>query len=165
MPTGGWMRQSPLSFPMAAKPSSLCTPSGPTGREPSSSTAKATGSRCTPISLWGFVASVSIRRSLFIGALPVALSVWAAETSQWFLAGQEGKCIPLSTLAKKGPEFQDIKSPYQLVEKMRAAGHKAEIKEHKAGTRPAVEVRVPSKDLYVMFVEASACAPDQSGKK
>ena len=87
--------------------------------------------------------ALRIRRSLFIAVLPVTLSVWAAETGEWLLAGQEGKCIPLSALTKKGPEFQDIKSPYELVEKMRAAGHKAEIKEHKAGTRPAVEVRVP----------------------
>ena len=86
---------------------------------------------------------------VFSAALPtilsLTLSVWAGETSEWLLAGQEGKCIPLSTLTKKGPEFQDIKSPYQLVEKMRAAGHRAEIKEHKAGSRPAVEVRVPSR--------------------
>jgi hypothetical protein len=96
---------------------------------------------------------------MFIAALPVTLSVWAGETSEWLLAGQEGKCIPLSTLTKKGPEFQDIKSPYLLVEKMRAAGHRAEIKEHTAECRPAVEVRVPSRDLYVMFVKSSAWVP------
>lgn len=106
-----------------------------------------------------------IHRSLFITALPVTLSVWAAETGEWSLAGQEGKCIPLSALTKKGPEFQDIQSPYQLVEKMRAAGHKAEIKEHKAGSRPAVEVRVPSRDLYVMFVKSSACGANEPAKK
>lgn len=108
---------------------------------------------------------VRLRRSLFIAALPVALSVWAAEASEWLLAGQEGKCIPLSALAKKGPEFQDIKSPYQLAEKMRAAGHPAEIKEYKAGSRPAVEVRVPSRGLYVMFVKSSACSANEPGKK
>jgi hypothetical protein len=102
---------------------------------------------------------------LFIALLSVALSVWAAETSEWSLVGQEGRCIPLSTLTKKGPEFQDVKSPYQLVEKMRAAGHKAEIKEHKAGSRPAVEVRVPSRDLYVMFVKSSTCGADEPAKK
>jgi hypothetical protein len=69
------------------------------------------------------------------------------------------------TLAKKGPEFQDIKSPYQLMEKMRAAGHKAEIKEHKAGTRPAVEVRVPSRNLYVMFGKSSTCGADEPAKR
>jgi hypothetical protein len=56
-------------------------------------------------------------------------------------------------------------SPYQLVEKMRAAGHKAEIKEHKAGSRPAVEVRIPSRNLYVMFVKSSACSANEPAKK
>ena len=107
----------------------------------------------------------SIRRSLFIVALPVTLTVWAAETGDWLLAGQEGKCIPLSALAKKGAEFQDIKSPYQLVEKMRAAGHKAEIKEHSAGSHPAVEVRIPSRNLYIMFVPSSACGAEKPVKK
>jgi hypothetical protein len=106
-----------------------------------------------------------IRRSLFIAVLPATLLAAVVETSEWSLVGREGKCVPLSTLAKKGPEFKDIKSPYQLVEKMRDAGHTAEIKEHKAGTRPAVEVRVPSRDLYVMFVKTSTCAPDEPGKK
>jgi hypothetical protein len=45
------------------------------------------------------------------------------------------------------------------------ARHKAEIKEHKAGTRPAVEVRVPSRDLYVMSVKTSTCLADEPGKK
>jgi hypothetical protein len=102
---------------------------------------------------------------MLIAALPVTLSVWAAETGEWLLAGQEGKCIPLSALTKKGAEFRDIQSPDQLVEKMRAAGHKAEIKEHKAGSRPAVEVRVPSRGLYVMFVKSSACGANEPAKK
>jgi hypothetical protein len=107
------------------------------------------------------------RRSLFalIAALPVMLGAGVVETSEWSLAGREGKCVPLSTLAKRGPEFEDIKSPYQFAEKMRVAGHTAEIKEHKAGTRSAVEVRVPSRELYVMFVKSSTCAADDAGKK
>ena len=108
---------------------------------------------------------IGIRRLLFIAALPVTLSAWAAETSEWLLAGREGKCVPLSTLTKRGPEFQGIKSPDQLVEKMRAAGDKAEIKEHKAGSRPAVEVRIPSRDLYVMFVKRSDCGANEPEKR
>ena len=61
----------------------------------------------------------------------------------WLLAGREGECVPLSILSKKGPEYSDIQSPHQLAEKLRAAGHDAEIKEFNAGTRPAVEVRAP----------------------
>jgi len=75
----------------------------------------------------------------------------------WFLAGREGECAPTSILGRKGPEYNDIQSPYQLVEKLQAAGHKAEIKEFKAGTRPAVEVRAPSAGLAVMFVKKESC--------
>jgi len=75
----------------------------------------------------------------------------------WLLAGREGQCTPTSILAKKGPEYSDIQSPYQLVEKLRAAGHNADVKEFKAGTRPSVEVRAPSAELYVMFVKKEFC--------
>jgi len=75
----------------------------------------------------------------------------------WLLAGREGECAPTSILAKKGPEYSGIQSPQQLAEKLRAAGHKAELKEYKAGTRPAVEVRAPSAGFAVMFVKKEHC--------
>lgn len=75
----------------------------------------------------------------------------------WLLAGREGECAPMSILAKKGPEYDNIQSPYQLAEKLRKAGHQAEIKEFNAGTRPAVEVRSPSAGLAVMFVKKEFC--------
>jgi hypothetical protein len=79
------------------------------------------------------------------------------DLGEWLLAGREGECTPTSILARKGPEYNDIHSPYQLVEKLRAAGHQAEIKEYKAGTRPAVEVRAPTAGLAVMFVKKEFC--------
>ena len=51
------------------------------------------------------------------------------DAGPWLLAGREGGCAPTSILAKKGPEYNDIQSPYQLVDKLRAAGHKADVKE------------------------------------
>jgi hypothetical protein len=86
----------------------------------------------------------------------------------WFLAGREGECAPTSILGKKGPEYNDIQSPQQLVEKLQAAGHKAEMKEFKAGIRPAVEVRAPSAGFAVMFVRKEFCdkiAPGPETKK
>lgn len=85
-------------------------------------------------------------------ALPVT-----EDPGPWLLAGREGECAPLSLLAKKGPEYSDVQSPSQLAEKLRAAGHKADIKEFKAGSRPSVEVRAPSAGLYVMFVKKEFC--------
>lgn len=36
-------------------------------------------------------------------------------------------------------------------------GHQAEMKEFKAGIRPAVEVRAPSAWIHVMFVRQERC--------
>jgi hypothetical protein len=87
----------------------------------------------------------------------VLLACRTAEAADWFLAGREGNCLPLSILAKLGADLRDVKSPYDLAEKMRAAGHPAEIKEYNAGSRPAVEVRVPSRHVDVMFLKADLC--------
>jgi hypothetical protein len=92
-----------------------------------------------------------------LGSLLFLLFAGATEVADWSLAGRQGECAPLTILEKKGPEFRGIESPTQLVEKMRAAGEKAEIKEHKAGSRPAIEVRVPGRNLYVMFVKSDLC--------
>ena len=89
------------------------------------------------------------------------------DSGPWLLAGREGECAPTSILGKKGPEYENIQSPQQLVEKLRVAGHQAEMKEFKAGTRPAVEVRSPSAGLAVMFVKKEFCdkAPPATEKK
>ena len=79
------------------------------------------------------------------------------DKAAWLLAGREGECVPLSMLESKVVEFKGIKSPYQLSEKLKAMGHKAELKEFKAGIRPAVEVRAPSAGIHVMFIKQENC--------
>jgi len=107
---------------------------------------------------------VGIVKAFFL-LIPL-LAAAAPQKDEWFLAGKEGSCLPLSVLAKRGDDLKDVQSPYQLVEKMRAAGQKAELKEYKAGTRPAVEVRVPGRNLDVIFVKADQCGKsDSSGRE
>ena len=79
------------------------------------------------------------------------------DSGNWMLAGREGECAPVSILEKKGEQLKGVKSPLQLSEKLKAMGHPAEVKEFKAGIRPAVEVRAPSAGLYVMFVRQENC--------
>ena|SRR4029077_429627 len=83
----------------------------------------------------------------------------------WSLAGREGECTSLDLLKRKYPEFGEVNSPYQLAEKLKAAGHKAEIKEYKLGKRPAIEVRVPEKNFYVMFIQTNLCKKTAPAKK
>ena len=100
-----------------------------------------------------FTEAVQLDKSKTTKTIPVA----RADPGPWFLAGREGECAPTSILGRKGPEYNDVQNPYQLVEKLQAAGHKAEMKEFKVGTRPAVEVKAPSAGLAVMFVKKEFC--------
>jgi hypothetical protein len=79
------------------------------------------------------------------------------QPSAWRLAGREGECAPLTILSKKGADYGTVTSPKELAEKLRANGHQAELKEFKAGIRPAVEVRAPSAGIHVMFVRQEHC--------
>ncbi|MBM4262808.1 MAG: hypothetical protein FJ145_15435 [Deltaproteobacteria bacterium] len=105
-------------------------------------------------------------RAALLGALAVSSSVQAATPGRpaakdanvsWSLAGREGECTSLDVLKKKFPDLGEVKSPYQMADKLKAKGLKAEVKEHWLGKRPSVEVRVPDKDVYVMFVKTDLC--------
>lgn len=85
------------------------------------------------------------------------LVVGATAPAEWVLVGKDGDCLPVSILEKKGAEFRGASDPYRLAGKLRSAGHKAEIKEHTAGSRPAVELRVSDMQLYVMFMKSETC--------
>lgn len=108
-----------------------------------------------------------IRRAAFVSALALSSLAYGANAvgpagkdanSSWSLAGREGECISLAMLKKKFPDLGEVKSPYQMADKLKAKGLKAEVKEHWLGKRPSVEVRVPDKDLYVMFVKTDLCS-------
>lgn len=79
------------------------------------------------------------------------------DNATWFLAGRDGECAPLSMLQNKVVEFKEVKSPFQLNDKLKAMGHKPEIKEFKAGIRPAIEVRAPTAGIHVMFIKQMDC--------
>ena len=87
------------------------------------------------------------------------------DNATWFLAGRDGECAPLSVLQNKVVEFKEVKSPFQLSDKLKAMGHKTELKEFKAGIRPALEVRAPTAGIHVMFIKQTDCdktSPDRS---
>lgn len=93
----------------------------------------------------------------FIAVVSVAVLTGAAASTDWFLMGRHGECAPLSSLARKGPEFRGLQTPYQLIDKMRAAGHQVEVKEHTTPSGPVVEVHVAAKGIAVMVVTAEIC--------
>ena len=96
-----------------------------------------------------------VRRVL--GAAGIALITGAAASKQWFLMGRHGECAPLSSLARKGQEFRGLQTPYDLIDRMRGAGHPLDVKEHSTPKGTMVEVHVPAKGIAVMVVTAEFC--------
>jgi hypothetical protein len=100
---------------------------------------------------------------LFLSVFQVAVALAARAPAKdadagWSLAGREGECASLDLLKKKYPDWGEVKSPYQLAEKLKAQGYNAEVKEYTLGKRPSVEVRVPDKSIYVMFIRTDLCS-------
>lgn len=93
----------------------------------------------------------------FIAVVSLAVLVGAAASTDWLLMGRHGECAPLSSLARKGPEFRGLQTPYDLINRMRAAGHQVDVKEHTTPKGPMVEVHVPAKEIAVMVVTAEFC--------
>lgn len=96
-------------------------------------------------------------RNLLIATFMLSVPPSSALATEWFLLMREGGCAPLASLARKGSEFVGLQTPYQLIDKMRAAGYRVEVKEHKTPNGNMVEVHVPAKELAVMVVPAEVC--------
>jgi len=92
-----------------------------------------------------------------VTALWLVSALALASGAEWFLLGRHGECAPLSVLGRRNPAWDQVKDPYQFIEKMRVAGHATEVKEHDTGKGIAVQVDVPALELFLVFVERSAC--------
>jgi hypothetical protein len=94
--------------------------------------------------------------TVLLAVVPI-LSVDAAAPTDWYLIGRYGECAPLSVLARKGAEFRALTTPYQLIDKMRAAGHRVDVTEHTTPNGAMMEIHVPAKELAVMVGPAALC--------
>lgn len=92
-----------------------------------------------------------------VTALWLLFALAPASGAEWFLIGRHGECAPLSVLTRRNPAWDQVKDPYEFIEKMRIAGHATEIREHDTGTGKAVQVDVPALELSLVFVERGAC--------
>lgn len=92
-------------------------------------------------------------------------AVMAAPAHAWFLMGRHGECAPVSNLGRKDPALADVTDPYDLVERMRAAGYRAELNELKSRNGSAVQVNISARGLHLLFVKREACKEMISPKR
>jgi len=85
-------------------------------------------------------------------ALPVPA---VAET--WVLMGREGGCVTITEAARRKSEFNDVVTPEDLVQKLRAKGHTVTLREMGTPEVRVVSVEAPSAGLAVTFAPEKIC--------
>jgi hypothetical protein len=103
---------------------------------------------------------------LFVAAALVAgelvVSQHALAADKWFLLARHGECFPIRSMERKLPDLGNIADPEAFVKFIRAKGLKVDSKVMPVQTGRAVEVRVPEKELALVFVTADVCSSIQS---
>jgi hypothetical protein len=92
----------------------------------------------------------------------VMLAVASAET-QWLLMSRDGECVEIGSLKRKIPDLGDISDPYSFVKLMRQKGYEVSSNEISGANGKAVEVKVPERGLFLVFVVPEMC--QQSGAR
>jgi hypothetical protein len=74
---------------------------------------------------------------------------------RWYLMARHGECYELEVMQRRIPELEEAKDPYAFVERMKQKGHGATATEVVPGK--AVEVRVPARELGMVFARRELC--------
>jgi hypothetical protein len=80
---------------------------------------------------------------------------WGADA--WLLMERHGDCVEIAQLGRRVPELADAPDPYALVKLMQQKGYAASAQEMTASGGKAVEVRVPARNLAMVFVTRELC--------
>jgi hypothetical protein len=87
----------------------------------------------------------------------------AVAASQWMLMSRHGECVEIETLRRRIPDLGAVGDPYSFIKLMRQRGHQVSSNEVPQGRGKAVEVKVPEKELSLIFVAPELC--EKAGAK
>ena len=79
----------------------------------------------------------------------------AMAQERWYLMARHGECFELEALQRRIPELAEAKDPYAFAQRMKQKGHAASTQDVVAGK--AVEVRVPERELAMVFAKRELC--------
>ena len=107
----------------------------------------------------GLLSAILIGAELFI---PIGQSVSLA-AAEWFLMSRHGECAEIQSLKRKVPDLGDIRDPSAFIKMMRDKGYQVMLNEVSTPNGKVLEVKVPERELYLMFVPPEVC--QQSGRE
>lgn len=77
--------------------------------------------------------------------------------SDWFLMSRHGECMEISSLKRKVPDLGDVRDPTAFVKLMHDKGYQVVVNEITMPKGKAVEVKVPERELSLIFVTPEVC--------
>lgn len=81
----------------------------------------------------------------------------AEAAERWFLTSKHGDCAEVRVLKRKIPDLGEISDPDAFVSFMRQKGYEVTSSRLSVPNGKAREVKVPQKDLFLIFVTAELC--------
>lgn len=81
----------------------------------------------------------------------------APASERWFLMSRHGDCAPVATLKRKVPDLGEINDPVAFAAFMRRKGVAVTSTRVPVPKGKAEEVKVPERDLFLMFVTSEMC--------
>lgn len=94
---------------------------------------------------------------LAMGVAAVSASFAYAEP-QWFLMARHGECMDVASLKRRIPDLGDVRDPAVFAKVMQGKGHQVTMIDVPMPKGKAVEVRVPARELALIFVTSEVCA-------
>lgn len=77
--------------------------------------------------------------------------------AEWFLMSRHGECVEIQSLKRKVPDLGDVRDPSAFIKLMRDKGYQVTVSEISTPTGKAVEVKVPERELSLVFVPPEVC--------
>lgn len=81
----------------------------------------------------------------------------AHAADEWLLMGRHGECVPVRSLERKVPDLGGIADPDAFIRHMRGKGLTVTSTAMPVRRGAAVEVRVPEKELALVFATRELC--------
>jgi len=91
---------------------------------------------------------------VLLGILMVPIS---SHANEWFLMSRHGSCFNIDSLERKVGDMTDVETPDDFIELIIQKGHDVKVSEPADLHGNAVNVEVPAKELFIMFVTKELC--------
>jgi hypothetical protein len=96
-------------------------------------------------------------RPVLAALLIICAAVATADGGRWMLMARHGECAEIASLKRKIPDLGEVADPAAFVERIRRRGYQVSSSDIAVDGGKAVEVKVPEKDLSLIFVAAGLC--------